>query len=68
MPKYKNGKVVHSRIKVQGLIRSKCHLDFHRKIISTRGYLEKLVTLKNLLKDSSVNVNGGCKENEVLNS
>jgi hypothetical protein len=51
MPKYKNGKVVHSRIKVQGLIRSKCHLDFHRKIISTRGYLEKLVTLKNLLKD-----------------
>jgi hypothetical protein len=31
MPKCKNGKVVWSRFKAQGLIRSKCHLDFHIK-------------------------------------
>jgi hypothetical protein len=31
MPKYNNGKVVSSRFKAQGFIRSKCHLDFHRK-------------------------------------
>jgi hypothetical protein len=45
MPKHKNGKVIQSRFKIQGLIRSKYHLDFHKKIISTRKYLEKLVTL-----------------------
>jgi hypothetical protein len=43
MPKCKNGKVVKSRFKTQGLIRSKCHLDFCRKEF-TRGYLEELVT------------------------
>jgi hypothetical protein len=28
MPKCKNGKVIYLRFKAQGLIRSKCHLDF----------------------------------------
>jgi hypothetical protein len=31
MPKCKNGKVVQSSFKAQGLIRSKCHLDFQSK-------------------------------------
>jgi hypothetical protein len=31
MPKCKNGKVVLSRFKAQGLIGSKCHHDFHRE-------------------------------------
>ena len=46
MPNCKNGKVVLSRFKAQGLIRNKCHLDFCRKYVlqGNRGYLEELVT------------------------
>ena len=43
MPKCKNGKVVLSRFKAQGFIRSKYHLDFHRKYFLQGG------TLKNFL-------------------
>jgi hypothetical protein len=43
MPKCKNGKVAYLRFKALGLIRSKCHLDFHRKLILQEG------TLRNLL-------------------
>jgi hypothetical protein len=31
MPKHKNGKVMQSGFKAQGLLRSKDHLDFHEK-------------------------------------
>jgi hypothetical protein len=52
MPKYKNGKVVYSRFKVQGLIRSKGHFYFIFKIknVSTRGRFEKLFAPLNLLR------------------
>jgi hypothetical protein len=43
MPKCKNGKVVRSRFKAQGLIRSKCHLDFHRKYFLQGGTLKDLL-------------------------
>ena len=43
MLKYKNGKVVLSRFKTQGLIRSRCYFDFHRKYSLQGG------TMKNLL-------------------
>jgi hypothetical protein len=45
MSKYKNGKVMYSRFKVQGLIRSKGHLDFQEKILQGD-------TLRNLLLHS----------------
>jgi hypothetical protein len=48
MPKCKNGKIVLSRFKAQGLVRSKCHLDFHRKELLEGG------TLKNLLSCYSI--------------
>jgi hypothetical protein len=40
MHKYKNGKVMSSRFKVQGLMRSEGHLDFPKKF-----YREYFVTL-----------------------
>ena len=43
MPKCKNGKVVLSRFKAQGLIRGKRHFDFHKKYFLQGGYLEELV-------------------------
>ena len=43
MPNCKNGKVVLSRFKAQGPIRSKRHFDFHRKYVLQGG------TLRNLL-------------------
>ena len=43
MPNCKNGKVVLLRFKAQGLIRSKCHFDFHRKYVLQGGILKNLL-------------------------
>ena len=73
MPKYKSGKVVLSRFKAQGLIRSKCHLDFHRKYYLKGGTLRNLLLHKIFSKfwarffSSNGNLNSRCKENEILN-
>jgi hypothetical protein len=45
MPKYKNGKVMCSRFKVQGLIRSKGHFDLLKKNIQG-GTLRNLLLLR----------------------
>ena len=50
MPKCKNRKVVLSRFKAQGFIRSKCHLDFHRKYFLQGGTLRNLLLQKILFK------------------
>jgi hypothetical protein len=74
MPKYKNGKVVSSRFKAQGFIRSKCHLNFHRKLSLQGGTLRNLLHHRIFSKfegkifSSSENLNNRCEENEVLNS
>ena len=48
MSKFKNGKVVLSRFKAQGLIKS--HLDFHRKYFLQGGTLRNLLLHRILSK------------------
>ena len=74
MPKYKNGKVVWTRFKAQGLIKSKYHLDFQKNNIykevpwETNYSIESSQSIKPRKYSSSKNLDSRCEGNEVLNS
>jgi hypothetical protein len=69
------GRLYSQDSKPQGLIRSKCHFDFHRKNNFYKGVPSKTYysigasqSLKQRFFSSSENLNDRCEENEVLNS